>query len=247
MTSYQTIVDDGQSEAGGYLSLPGLMHIFAAAALKDEAGPVAETMQAHRITWLVTDFTLAVEAWPRSGQGVTCSTRRSEADHLYFYRDYVLSAGQGTCALGRMAWLLADGQTHRPVPVAKAPASVMAAMALAPLGARQLAVKRLRFRGLGPFTPAGVCRADEATIDFNGHVNHICYANWIEEAVQRHRATLDRPTFLQMSWLREVRLGERVALEVLAEGDRWLAQGKLADGRPCVRAVLAYGPEDPLV
>ena len=146
-----------------------------------------------------------------------------------------------------MAWLLADGQTHRPVPVAKAPAQVLAAMAPAPLGARQLAVKRLRFRGLGPFTPAGVCRADERTIDFNGHVNHICYANWIEEAVQRHRATLDRPTFLQMSWLREVRLGERVALEVLAQGDRWLAQGKLADGRPCVRAVLAYGPEDPLV
>lgn len=236
------LLDDFNVDYTGHLSLAGILRLFAkTAAQAPDQMAAQESLDRLGLpwTWMMTDLSLTIDRLPVLASQVTGATCCLGIDQLYIYRDYALADAQGSCVTGRIAWLLVEDQSRRPVRTRDYPADLTAIL---PSLTGDRPAMRVRFRLSDAFVPAGDFSADFSHLDMNHHVNHICYINWVQDALWRVFPQPGEMTAFRISWLKEVRLHDQLHFYVRRDGSSYEVLGQKADGAPCIRALVQTRP-----
>ncbi|MFP5527846.1 acyl-ACP thioesterase domain-containing protein [Peptococcus simiae] len=236
------LLDDFSVDYTGHLSLAGILRLFAKTAAQ---APDQQAAQESLVrlglpwTWMMTDLSLTIDRLPVLASQVAGATHCLGNDRLHIYREYALADDRGPCITGRIAWLLVEDQSRRPVRTRDYPADLRAIL---PSLTGDRPAMRVRFRLSNAFVPVGDFSADFSQLDMNRHVNHICYINWVQDALWRAFPQPGEMTGFQISWLKEVRLHERLHFYVRRAGAGYEVLGQKADGVPCIRAHVQTRP-----
>ncbi|MFM9414486.1 acyl-ACP thioesterase domain-containing protein [Peptococcus simiae] len=236
------LLDDFNVDYTGHLSLAGILRFFAKTAAQAPDQQAAQDILdrlALPWTWMMTDLSLAMTRLPALASPLTGATHCLGNDQLHIYRDYSLRDGRGPCVTGRIAWLLVEARSRRPVRTRDYPADLRAIL---PALAGPRPAMRVRFRLTDAFAPAGDFTADFSHLDMNRHVNHICYINWVQDALWRAFPRPGEMTGFQISWLKEVRLHEKLHFYVRRDGSSYEVLGQKVDGDPCIRSLIQTRP-----
>lgn len=179
--------------------------------LEQAAGPHAaelgvgiERLRTMGQAWMLVRLGIAAWRWPEAGEEVevvTWPSRRTAGARAW--REFQILSGSGeTLVEAASVWLIVDLQSRKPVRLPKF------------LHELDFPARRtnIEFAGI-PEPPAAPARVQRRTVvledlDINEHVNNAAYIAWAEAAAGgASRAQV------QVDYLEEALLGERVALE----------------------------------
>ena len=148
-------------------------------------------------------------------------TYPSGHDRLFANRQYCVSAGGEELVQGSSAWLMLDGSSYRPLPMAKVFDS--------PLPTNP---ERPRyFESFDKFAPQEgpelcSCIVGAADIDLNRHLNNAVYARYIENALSLLEPGAEhRIAELQINFQHAALAGDRIGVSGTLEDRRFLLSG----------------------
>jgi acyl-ACP thioesterase len=199
-----------EADFSGLLSLYALFNRF-----QELAGIHAAHLQVGydslhqaKLAWVLSRIKVKIDSMPRWGSTVRLATWPKGIDRLFALRDFSMTDEQGkTLVAATTAWLMLDTEKGRPRRLDNYPVNLEfpgAAHALQePLD--KIAV------------PQEVTQVMEKTIllsdiDTNQHVNNAQYAKWITDCFSPAQFRSGRIASLQVNYLEEMLLGDRVAL-----------------------------------
>lgn len=198
-----------------------------------------EAMLEHGTLWVLTRFKLVIDEWPRWGDSIAIRTWVRPPVGPLANRDYEILAVDGR-KLGEAtaAWLTLDATTRRPLRLTLGEG----ALAVREDGALDLAPAKLAPRPDLPVLATVPARLSD--LDVNGHVNNVCYAAWILDALPAETYETECLRDYEIAFLGESRLGDVVRLEGTTDGpgQRWFQALRDSDGKPVFAARLGSVP-----
>lgn len=160
----------------GRLTVPSLLKYLqdAAAHHASVLGASIEDLESRGQAWVMRTVRLAVTTLPAWGAVLRITTWPSGSDGLRVFRDYSVEDSEGTeLARADSAWLIIDRQRRKPARLPQewraSPVSSDRAFADRPRNpAREDPLEQLTELTVEPWDT-----------DFNGHVNHVRYVEWL--------------------------------------------------------------------
>ena len=196
-----------QDEIGdrGELQIPALFNFLQDAAIHhaSELGVSVGTLEMERKAWVLRTIRVRIDTAPVWGEVVTVQTWPTGVDGLLAYRDFQILDSKGrTSVLADSSWLIIDRDRRRPVRL--------------PSDWKAWTFPDRRAFGDRPgdrLSPAAtqesaVTRVETRDLDFNAHVNHVRYIEWILQPLPvdflfRYRLAEMAATFMQEAVLDE--------------------------------------------
>jgi acyl-ACP thioesterase len=177
-----------------------------------ELGWGLEALQARGLTWVLARQRIEAGQPITLGDELEIATWPSGIHGLLATREFTVARGGVEVARASSAWLVLDLASRRPVRPAEVldPALRPPLEPVAPIPARLPAPA-----GGGAERLFDVRYAD---IDVNQHVTHTSYLSWALESVPEPLWRSARPCAVEVHYLAEARLGDRVAA-CCAEGE----------------------------
>lgn len=185
-----------------------------------------EIVEKYRCFWMLVrmwyrldvplrwDDALTVRTWHRGGKGAA------------MYRDFDLYQDGKPIGEAVSTWVLADLDTHKLKRLSEFPE-----FELTDGGELCKSILLHKVRLPAEMTPAEERLLHYSDADINAHVNNVRYADFACDAIHLEREGAGRfVSSLQISYLKECRPGETIALSVGREGDAWYVSGAGAEG-----------------
>jgi len=179
-----------------------------------------DLIPANRI-WVLSRLKLRILRMPALKEELELLTYPSGHDRLFANRQYCVSAGGEELVQGSSAWLMLDGSSYRPLPMARVFDS--------PLPANP---ERPRyFESFDKFAPQEgpelcSCIVGAADIDLNRHLNNAVYARYIENALSLLEPGAEhRIAELQINFQHAALAGDRIGVSGTLEDRRFLLSG----------------------
>ncbi len=180
--------------------------------LEDAAGAHAAAygvgvreLQARSLAWVLARYHLAVQRMPALGDELTVTTWPSGRSAVFATRDFeVTDAAGAVVAQATTSWAVIDVASKRPRRMSDvvSPDFVLHRRAIADAFASLPAPD-----GAASAVAIPVLRRD---LDMNVHVNHSVYVDWALEAVPPALADAGWPAAIEVAYVAEARLGDRV-------------------------------------
>ena len=170
--------------------------------------------------WMLSRSWYRVPGPPRAGEALRIQTWVSAAESWGSWRAHRIGENGESLEL----WVLADVETRKLVPISRIPMPEGAALE----AGRALPAKVPPLRG---GTPIGSFTVAEEDLDINGHMNNTRY---VRRALALLRGAADCPDFfreMRITYSRECRLGETVALAMERRPEGVLLSGCGGDGK----------------
>ncbi len=197
------------------------------------------------LAWVLSRFKIRINALPLAGERVRIETwPKGIQQKLFFMRDFViLGAGEVVYAEATSAWLLINTRNRR----MQLPTAI--GDGLPDNGGRSALDEPLeRIEVGGDLREQFVVQARTSMLDLMGHVTSARYLEWVCDCfpVEAYRSDTgrDRLAWLQINFNREVKPGERVAVNCGRSASLagvWFVQGQnLDNGANAFDAALGF-------
>ena len=193
-----------------------------------------EIMQRYQSFWMLIrmwyrldkplywDEELTVRTWHRGGEGVS------------MYRDFDLYRGGERIGEAVSTWVIADRNTHRPRRL-----SDMEELHQTTGGELCKSVRLHKVRMPAQLTVREERLLHYSDADINGHVNNVRYADFACDAIHLEQAGEGKfVSSFQVSYLKECRPGETIALSAAQEDGIWYVRGADDEGTERFTAAL---------
>ena len=206
----QTTLRFGSVDRSDRLTAAAVLGFFQEAAISHATilGVGRQAMIDSGQAWLLSRLSVFIQKRPKYGDTITIRTWTRGPEKLFCLRDYDISDSSGEILVqGRSGWLVINMEKRRPqrpdAIAEKLPLNEgMDALLSGPLG---LAARE-------NLAPAGERRAAYSDIDFNGHVNNVRYAQWIQDLCEPDLLDNADQMRLDINYLSEILPGDRVEL-----------------------------------
>ena len=192
-----------------------------AAEHAEQLGCGMEDLSPVNRIWVLSRLKLRIFRMPVLKEELELLTYPSGHDRLFANRQYRVSAGGEELVQGSSAWLMLDGSTYRPLPMAKVFA--------APLPTNP---DRPRyFESFDKFLPSEgpelySCIVGAADIDLNRHLNNAVYARFIENALSLLESGAEhRIAELQINFQHAALAGDRIGVTGTLDDRKFLISG----------------------
>jgi acyl-ACP thioesterase len=164
--------------------------------------------------WVLSRFVLRVQAFPLWGESVTVRTWPRFAKSVFAMRDFEMMDASGRLlATAASAWLVLDTATRRPQRMDKM------LSAFGPISSRRATESDpAKLPACPPDSPRHVQDVRYSDIDVNSHVNNTRYIAWIQDLMTPEFLSKHRVRQLQVNFLGETRVGERVEIATRQTG-----------------------------
>jgi acyl-ACP thioesterase len=198
-------------------TLGAALNFFQEAAIShaENLGVGRKAMAQANQGWILSRMSLQIDKRPRYGETVTVRSWPRGGEKLFALRDYDIRDAQDKPVIrARSCWIIIDLERRRPL----RPQSVMDALPQnegqdALLPGRTLAVSLEEQLNLHK---AAERKALYSEVDYNGHVNHVSYIRWIEDAIDPSLLEQAKQMRLDINYLNEVLPGDITGI--------WLAE-----------------------
>jgi acyl-ACP thioesterase len=191
------------------MTLDAALNFFQEAAIShaENLGVGREAMARTNQVWILSRMSLQIDRRPRYDETVTVRTWPRGGEKLFALRDYDIRDTQDIPAVrARSCWIIIDMGKRRPL----RPQSIMDNLPLnegqdALLPGSTLAVGLDECPSLEKTAERQALYTD---IDYNGHVNHVSYIRWIEDAVDPALLEQAGQMRLDINYINEILPGE---------------------------------------
>lgn len=237
MLEQTVVVPTSGAGPSGCLRLSSLLGLLqdAASADADALGIGYDVLIADRRAFLLSHLQIQFSGpFPRWGEPLRLLTWPRGTSGLMALRDFTGTRADGSLFLkATSGWIVVNVDERKPV----RPNEVLNHVPTVP----DVALHDSPSVRLKPFVDG--IKVDERVVrlsdlDPNMHVNNARYADWIIDACHSTTGTgMDAPRGFTINYLREVRLGQRVAILVKRQSASQLIVQGITD-RPCFVAVI---------
>jgi medium-chain acyl-[acyl-carrier-protein] hydrolase len=215
--------------------------VEAAAHHADHLGYGFQSMMARDMIWILSRLKIRFYDFPRIEDQITIQTwPKAVQQKIFFMRDYQVTNGDGhTYASATSAYVLMNPRMRRMVPPQTFTGSLPDNLGLNALD-----------ETLDKIPPAEileekyVTRAGYSTVDLMGHVNNTRYIDWVSDCFSFEEHQSNKPAWLQINYLNEVKPGEPVALlrgDYPGRPNIWYVTGNnLASGARAFEAQIGW-------
>jgi acyl-ACP thioesterase len=187
------------------MTLDAALNFFQEAAIShaENLGVGRKEMAQTNQAWILSRMSLQVDRRPRYGETITVRSWPRGGEKLFALRDYdIRDAEDRPVIRARSCWIIIDIEKRRPL----RPQSVMDALPQnegqdALLSDRTLAVSLVERPSLQKTAER---RALYSDVDYNGHVNHVSYIRWIEDALDSSLLEQAKQMRLDINYVNEV-------------------------------------------
>ena len=191
------------------MTLNAALGFFQEAAIShaESLGVGRKAMAQANQAWMLSRMSVQVDRRPVFGEAVTVRTWPRGWEKLFALRDYdIRDAGGNPAVRARSSWIIIDLEKRRPV----RPHSIMDLLPLNEgLDALNAAVGLEENMLLEQKAERCALYSD---VDYNGHVNHVSYIRWIEDALDPALLENARQMRLDINYMNEVRPGEATGI-----------------------------------
>lgn len=182
----------------------------AASNHASEIGVSGEKLAENEQMWVLSQLSLQMRHYPRWHEVLQIETWTvTKGSNIRGFRDFVLRDDQNQIiGVASTMWLLLDKETKRPLPIPRWLIDI-AKPGHSPDFINP--VKETEFSGQTVSTQEFIIRASE--IDWNMHVNNVCYLEWALELLPAQFRLLNQITDLDISFVAEGIYGSAVTCE----------------------------------
>ena len=160
-------------------------------------------------TWVLSHLKVKIARWPKVGEKAILKTWPKGIDRLFAIRDFILyDTDESILVRAASYWLVIDRKTKRP----KMPANTFKALDYPDLSAIEQKLDKIPEYPEQCYTSGH--RTTPKEIDINGHVNNVCYADWIIKTLQDNIKKERDITCFEINYLSEVFVDEMVNVEL---------------------------------
>jgi acyl-ACP thioesterase len=199
----------GAIDKSDTMTLDAALDFFQEAAIShaENLGVGRKAMAQSNQAWILSRMSLQIDRRPAYGETVTIRTWPRGGEKLFALRDYdIRDADDKPAIRARSCWLIIDIEKRRPL----RPQSIMDALPQnegedALLPDRTLAVSLSERPSLQKIMERKALYND---VDYNGHVNHVSYIQWIEDAIDSSLLEQAKQMRLDINYLNEVLPGD---------------------------------------
>jgi len=191
------------------LGLVGLLKILQDTAWThaNHLGHGFDDMLSRNTIWVLTRQRLAMTDWPVWGDKIDIRTWVRPITGPLAQRDYEIFCGDRKLGEGTASWLTLDQTTRRPMKLSLTESETICR------GDGTLATTPEKIAMRPEAEPAETIPVRIGDLDINGHVNNVCYAQWILDSLPLEDHSAYRLSEYEINFLGESRLGDTVALE----------------------------------
>ncbi len=174
--------------------------------------------------WVLSRIKLSVLRTPRIGEIVTVTTYPSGVEKLFATREFVLSCGDETIALGSSCWLLLDSPKLRPLRV----------MESLPCGLPDNSARPRNFTGLDklprrPCSNPMTIDVHESMIDVNRHMNNARYITQLFDWLSLRLDHAPEIREIQVNFVSATAPGSQLTISGDCTDNAWYIEENLAD------------------
>jgi acyl-ACP thioesterase len=203
----------GAIDKSDRLTLDAIFNYFQEAAIShaDNLGVGREDMIRTGQGWILSRMSVLVNKRPKYRDSITVRSWPRGWDKLFAIRDYEIKDNTGDPVVSaRSAWLIVDMDKRRPL----RPQSIMDNLPLneelSALSPESCGVDGLAERD--SLQKAAERKALYTDLDFNGHVNNVCYIKWIEDILDPKLLYTAGKIRFDINYLNEILEGEIIEL-----------------------------------
>ena len=161
--------------------------------------------------WVLVNFRIELDDWPRWSEGVTIRTWPSGCTRASASREFVgRNSEDREFFRADSEWMILDKRSNRPRNLSKLD------LHLPPAGPKVLAETLRRLQPAEGYASAYTLRVPFSALDFNGHVNNTEYFRWALDGLHHTLGNWPEIRSLQATYLAEVFEGDEI--EVLVAG-----------------------------
>ncbi len=196
----------------------GILRVFEHIAThqSDEAGYGVVDIEGKGVSWLLLDWKITVHKRVYYGETLRVNTWPRSMDRFYSYRDFELYNEAGElCIIGTSKWLLFNTKTERIARITEEVKDKYVLDSKNVYGIEKLEKEEV------PDTFDSVYRykAMRRDIDLNNHVHNLFYLDIAIEALPEDVFAQGEFNDLEISYKKEIKLGEEVRCEYSRAGD----------------------------
>jgi acyl-ACP thioesterase len=199
----------GAIDKSDTMTLDAALDFFQEAAIShaENLGVGREAMARTNQEWILSRMSPQIDRRPRYGETITVRTWPRGGEKLFALRDYDIRDAQDIPVIrARSCWIIIDMGKRRPL----RPQSIMDSLPLkegqdALLPDSTLAVSLDECPSLKKTAERQALYTD---MDYNGHVNHVSYIRWIEDAVDPALLEKAAQMRLDINYINEILPGE---------------------------------------
>jgi len=196
--------------ANGELQAPALFNFLQDAAIHhaEDIGVSIREMEQEGKAWVLRTIRVELTDSLTWGEVATVQTWPTGINRLLAFRDYhVLNSMGQVCVRADSSWLMIDRARRRPI---RLPADWRAwnfpsRRAFSERPSDQTAAERAR--------QTGTAQVEAWDLDFNGHVNHVHYIEWLLRTLPDELTGAFRLTGMTATFVQEAVLGEHLHIE----------------------------------
>ncbi|MDR0494050.1 MAG: acyl-ACP thioesterase [Treponema sp.] len=207
--SESCVVRFGAIDESDTMTLDAAFDFFQEAAIShaENLGVGREAMARTNQAWILSRMSLQIDRRPKYGEALTVRTWPRGGEKLFALRDYDIRDSRDIPVIrARSCWLIIDREKRRPL----RPQLIMNNL---PLNEGQNALYPGAALAAGLDERSSLSKTAErralyTDVDYNGHVNHVSYIRWIEDAADP--ALLERAgqIRLDINYVNEILPGE---------------------------------------
>jgi len=177
---YNPLIEDFNKD--GSLKIESILKILENSGNKhsDKSGDYILEGSNNGVTWVLTDWYVEIENYPKYGEKITAKTWSQNPDSLFGCpRDFELYSNGKLCVKGTTYWVLFDLNRGRPAKILPELISKYE-----PEASSVFAEKKITKLTIPEtFTSKVTITPRRNDIDFNGHVHNLIYVDYAMEAI----------------------------------------------------------------
>lgn len=192
----------------------------------------------HNLSWVLSRFAMEFDRRPEQYTGYSIATWISDYNRLMSTRNFTLTDACGR-QFGRAVsqWCLLDLTSRTAVDMTSTAEMHSRWIVDEPSPAE----RPRKIRPLAEASQAMTHRVAYSDIDFNRHMNTMRYIELMVDMLPVELPSGERPVRLDVNFMHESVLGQRLAVECAADGDMWRFRVTADGATECMRAEICFG------
>lgn len=213
-----------QVSPDGRISLSSMADLFQEVAWRHaDSAYFGRNLLANNQIWILSRLDIKVDKFPKWGDKIRLFTGGRGVHKLFAFREFMIwDEYNQVMARAMSSWLLVNADTKR---VLK-PDLVLSPKLFDPQEHPEWQPKKLVQAGDPIASEEVTVRLSD--LDLNNHVNNTSYIRWVENLLFDHQI---RPDALEINYLAECMIGEKVLLTLFCTPDGYLITGDFGEKR----------------
>lgn len=230
MYTFQSKIRYSESDSEGQLTLFSLLNYFQDCSTfqSEELGVGLRYLREHHLVWVLSSWQIAVERYPRIGEGVETGTFPYDFKSFLGYRNFFMRTADGQyAAKANSLWSLLDTRTMKPT---LPPKDLLNGYQLEPKLEMEYAPRKITVPGDG--FQAEPVTVKKHHLDTNHHVNNGQYVNIAMEYLPEGIGTECMISQLRVEYKMQAFLNDVLYPYVVQTGQTAFVSLRNAEGKP---------------